>query len=44
MGPIQSIRLCIPKCGTRGLLIREIHGDSLTGRYGDNETLAILRE
>ena len=37
-------RLCIPKCGTRELLIREVHGGSLAGHFGENKTLAMLKE
>jgi len=33
--------LCAPRCGTRELLIREV---LLAGHYGENETLAMLRE
>ena len=35
---------CVPRCGTRELLIREVHGGCLAGHYGENKTLAMLRE
>ena len=40
----KGTRLCIPKCGTRELLIREVHGGSLAGHYGENKTSIILKE
>ena len=40
----KAHRLCIPKCGTRELLIREVHGGSLAGRFGENKTLLMLKE
>jgi len=35
----KGTRLCAPKCSTRELLIREVHGSSLAGHYGENKTL-----
>jgi len=35
-------QLCIPKCGTRELLIREVPGGSLAGHFGENKTLSML--
>jgi len=40
----KGTRLCIPKCGTRELLIREVHGGSLVGHYGVNKTSIMLKE
>lgn len=40
----KGTRLCIPKCDTCELLIREIQGGSLIGHYGENKTLIMLRE
>jgi len=37
-------RLCVPRCSTRELLIREVHKGSLVGHYGENKTLIMLRE
>ena len=34
----------MPKCNTRQLLIREVHGGSLAGHYGETKTLTILKE
>ena len=41
---VQSTRLCIPKCATRDLVIREIYGGSLAGHYAENKTLTMLWE
>jgi len=41
---LKGTRLCIPRHGTRELLIREVHEGSLGGHYGWNKTLAMLRE
>jgi len=40
----KGTRLCVPRCGTCELVIREVHGGSLAGHYGENKTLAMLRE
>jgi len=40
----NGIWLCVPRCSTRELLIREVHGGSLAGHYGENKTLIMLRE
>jgi len=40
----KGTRLCVPRCSTRELLIREVHGGSLAGHYGENKTLIMLRE
>ena len=40
----KGVRLCIPKCSTRELLIREVHGGSLAGHFGESKTLTMLRE
>jgi len=40
----KGTRLCIPKCSTRELLIREVHGGSLAGHFGESKTLIMLRE
>jgi len=37
-------RLCIPKCGTRKLLIREVHDESLADHFWENKTLIMLKE
>jgi len=36
--------LCVPKCSTRELLIREVHSGSLAGHFGESKTLTMLRE
>jgi len=40
----KGTRLCVPKCGTRELLVREVHGGSLAGHYGENKTSMALKE
>jgi len=40
----KSTRLCIPKSGTRELLIREVHSGSLASHYGENMTLSMLQD
>ncbi|KAJ9536642.1 hypothetical protein OSB04_un000191 [Centaurea solstitialis] len=36
--------LCIPKCSTRELLVREAHGGGLMGHFGVQKTLDVLKE
>jgi len=36
--------LCVPKCSTRELLGREVHGRSLAGHFKESKTLILLRE
>jgi len=40
----KGTRLCIPKSGSRELLIREVHAGSLVGHFGENKTLTLLGE
>ena len=40
----KDTQLCVPKCGTRELLIRKVHGGSLAGHYGQNKTSLVLKE
>ena len=40
----KGTRLCVPKCGTRELLVREVHGGSLASHYGENKTAMVLKE
>jgi len=40
----KGTKLCIPKVGTRELLIREVHSGSLAGHYGETKTLSMLQE
>jgi len=40
----KGTRLCIPRGGTRELLIREVHGGSLAGHFGESKTLIMLRK
>lgn len=37
-------KLCIPKCSTRELLVREAHGGGLMGHFGVQKTLDVLKE
>ena len=36
--------LCVPRCSTRELLIREVYGGSSAGYYRENKTLIMQRE
>ena len=40
----KGTRLCVPKCGTRELLLREVHGGSLAGHFGEDKTFSMARE
>jgi len=40
----KGTRLCVPKCGTRELLLREVHGGSLAGHFGEDKTLSMSKE
>jgi len=40
----KGTRLCILKYGTRESLVREVHGGSLAGHYGENKTSIMLKE
>jgi len=40
----KGTRLCIPRGGTRELLVREVQGGSLAGHFGKSKTLTMLRE
>ena len=40
----KGVRLCILRCSTRELLIREVHVGSLAGHFGESKTLTMLRE
>ena len=40
----KGTQLCIPKCGTRELLVREVHRGSLADHYGENKTSLVLKE
>ena len=35
----KGTRLCVPRCSTRELLIREVHGGSLASHYGETRHL-----
>jgi len=34
----KGVWLCIPKCSTRELLVREVHGGSLAGHFRESKT------
>jgi len=36
--------LCVPKSGTREILVHEVHGGSLAGHYDGNKTLIMFEE
>jgi len=40
----KGTRLCVARCSTRELLIREVHGVSLASHYDENKTPVMLRE
>ena len=40
----KNTRLCVPRCGTRELLVREVHGGALAGHYGEQKTSMVLKE
>jgi len=40
----KGTRLCAPKCGTRELLVRKVHGGSLAGHCGENKTSLVVQE
>ena len=40
----KGSQLCVPKCGTRELVIREIHGGSLAGHFGEDKTYSMAKE
>jgi len=40
----KGVRLCIPKCSTCELLIREVHGGSLARHFGESKTPTMLSE
>ena len=40
----KGIQLCVLRCSTRELLIREVHEGSLAGHFGENKTVTMLRE
>jgi len=37
-------RLCVPRCGTRELILREVHGGSLMGHCGEDKTYIMAKE
>lgn len=37
-------KLCVPKCGVRGLLVREVHNGGVVGYFGVQKTLDTLQE
>jgi len=41
---LKGTHLCIPRCGTHELLIKEVHGGSLVGHCGENKMVVMLRE
>jgi len=36
----KGTHLCVPRCGTCELLIREVYGGFLAGHYGEKKTVA----
>ena len=40
----KSNKMCVPRCATRELLIREAHGGVVAGHFGVNKTVELLQE
>ena len=40
----KANKLCIPKCATRELPIREVHGGGVAGHFGVHKTVELLQE
>jgi len=40
----KGTRLCVPRCGTRELLVREVHGVLLVGHFSENKAVIMLKE
>jgi len=40
---LKGMRLCVSKCSTCELLIREVHGRSSAGHYGKNKAIIMPR-
>jgi len=36
--------LCVPKCGTRDLVLKGIHGGSLVGHFGEDKAYLMAKE
>jgi len=34
----KGSRLCVPRCGTRELVLREVHGGSMADHFGEDKT------
>ena len=34
----------VPKCGTREFILREVHGGSTVGHFGENNTYTMAKE
>jgi len=41
---LKGARLCVPKCSTHKLLVREVHGGSLASHFRESKTFIMLRE
>jgi len=37
-------RLCVPRCSTRELILREVHGGSLANYFGEDKTYLMAKE
>ena len=40
----KANKLCVPKCATRELLIREAHGGGVAGHFEVNKIIELLEE
>jgi len=41
---VKGTRLCVPKCGTCELILREVHGGSIVGHFGEDKTHLMAKE
>jgi len=40
----KGTQLCVPKCGTREILLREVSGGSLEGHFGEDKTYTMAKD
>ena len=42
--PSKRTRLCVLKCGTRKLILREVDRGSMVGHFGEDKTYLMAKE